>query len=56
MNSESDRTEDGRPAELTSATDAQAARADAPRRLRRWSVAELIAAAVPRAPAGDGAH
>ena len=33
-----------------------AAQAAGTRRLRRWSVAELVAQAVPRAPAGGVAH
>ncbi len=37
-------------------SDASAPRPTGPTKLRRWSVAELIAQAVPRPPAGGLAH
>jgi hypothetical protein len=47
---------DGRPTELTAAADDAVPRASQPGPLRRWSVAELIARAVVRPPAGGVAH
>ena len=47
---------DGRPTELTAASDDAGPRASRPGPLRRWSVGELIARAVVRPPTGGVAH
>lgn len=47
---------DGLSTELRTAAGDPSPRASRPRRLRRWSVAELIAGAVARPPTGGVAH
>ncbi len=47
---------DGQPAERETAADGPSPRASRSRRLRRWSVAELIAQAVARPHTGGVAH